>query len=132
MTAEKRARPRLVVDDTREESSIIASATVRRGGHLTFRGISDGNIVVEAGGRLTVMGMVRGAVINRGGEVEIRGTVERLDSTDGQNRILGVVRIANIQDTDAKETGKKATTIEAIGVGGTDVSDGDSGDNNEH
>ncbi len=73
------------------ESGIISGATIYSGGVLNFRGISNGDITVRQGGKLYLHGKVNGKVINRGGEVEIYGHVEKLDNQYGKAYVEGIV-----------------------------------------
>lgn len=57
--------------------------------HLS--GISNGDITVHKGGRLSLTGVVNGTVRNLGGIVEIEGTVDHLFTIGGEVTVGGVV-----------------------------------------
>ena len=77
--------------DVESVSGRIAGATVHNGGTLNFSGVSNGDLIVMAGGRLVVSGKVRGRIINEGGHVVISGVVDELVMRGGDARISGVV-----------------------------------------
>lgn len=87
----KDLKPYQVVTSSQLESGEIAGAEVRNGGSLSLCGISTGNIVVLPGGNLLVTGIVNGAVINRGGHVEIEGTVQQLQAESGSTFVGGIL-----------------------------------------
>lgn len=73
------------------ESAIIDGATVLKGGTLNLRGISNGDIIVHRGARLRVTGVVNGAIKNHGGNVEIEGAADTVQTTGGRITIGGIV-----------------------------------------
>lgn len=73
------------------ESGIIAGATVLSGGTLYLSGISNGDIVVKKGAKLSVTGIVDGSVKNNGGVVEIEGEVGSVIANGGSTTISGIV-----------------------------------------
>lgn len=52
--------------------------TVKCGVELILRGVVIGDLIVEAGARVEVHGMVGGTVFNEGGNVTIWGMVDRI------------------------------------------------------
>ena len=73
------------------ETGIIGGATVVRGGDLALSGIANGDITVQKGAHLILTGIVNGTVNNLGGNVEIEGILEHLQSTGGQVLVGGTV-----------------------------------------
>jgi hypothetical protein len=83
--------PALNVRSHVTESAIVSGATVHSGGSLHLSGISNGDIVVKRGGRLSVTGVVNATVRNEGGTVEIEGMVGSFVSNGGQATVGGQV-----------------------------------------
>ncbi|MGY6570250.1 MAG: hypothetical protein ACXIVE_14745 [Salinarimonas sp.] len=54
---------------------VKGTVTVPSGSRLDLEGVIMGDLVVEEGGAAIVHGAVAGALINHGGDVEVRGTV---------------------------------------------------------
>ena len=54
---------------------ITGSAIVKKGGSLILHGMVAKNVIVEDGAVADISGMVSGDVINRGGDLNISGTV---------------------------------------------------------
>jgi hypothetical protein len=53
------------------------------GAHWDHHGMINGDLVVEPGARANVHGMLNGVLINRGGDVKVYGTVERIANESG-------------------------------------------------
>jgi hypothetical protein len=65
-----------VVDRQTISGQIVGTLTVADGGDLTLNGQVTEDLVVQAGGRAEVFGMVLGNVVNRGGEATVYGRVD--------------------------------------------------------
>ncbi len=77
------------ISSYRSESGIINGAQVKNGGTLHLSGISNGNIIVDKGGKLFVTGIVNGSIINNGGVIEIEGDVSNIVANFGRTIISG-------------------------------------------
>jgi cytoskeletal protein CcmA (bactofilin family) len=66
---------------------VIGDVLVAKDTRLELRGVVIGDLIIEEGGAAVVHGTVQGALINRGGEVEIYGAVQSVRGT-GDTRIL--------------------------------------------
>lgn len=91
MTINSTIKPGLVVCDFVQEDGIIESASVQKGGHLELRGICAGNVIIAAGGSLTVAGTVNGVVRCAGGTAEIDGIAQTVQAENGRVLIRGIV-----------------------------------------
>lgn len=81
----------LNVSGNESASNIISGANIKSGGSLFLSGISEGDITVEKGGKLTVTGIVSGRVTNKGGKVNIDGKVDSLYIESGDTEVSGIV-----------------------------------------
>ena len=54
---------------------IKGNAIVKKGGVLILYGMVSKNVVIEEGAVVNILGMVSGDVINRGGDLNISGTI---------------------------------------------------------
>jgi hypothetical protein len=67
---------------------ITGSAIVKKGGVLILHGTVTKNVIVEDGAVVEISGMVSGDVINRGGNLQITGTVVgRLFEVSGTTQV---------------------------------------------
>ena len=73
------------------EGGIINGAKIYTGGTLYLSGISNSDITVAKGGKLTVTGIVNATIINNGGIVKIEGDVSSLIAKGGKTIIGGIV-----------------------------------------
>ncbi|MBY5371113.1 hypothetical protein HFO93_29405 [Rhizobium leguminosarum] len=65
--------------DVRFFGTITGTVTVRRGRSFELFGVVDHDLVVEPGAVAVVHGIVRGALINKGGDVFVSGVVGTVD-----------------------------------------------------
>jgi hypothetical protein len=65
-----------VVDGLVLVGSVSGSVSVRRGGDFTLAGSVSGDVLVEAGASADLMGMVGGDVRNAGGTLTVQGMVK--------------------------------------------------------
>ena len=71
-------------------SGITKYIKILNGGNLNLSGISNGNIIIEKGGSLTISGMAN-SISNNGGKLILSGTANRIYAKDGVTRISGIV-----------------------------------------
>ena len=87
-----RAQPvKLEVRTVQSVPDIIAGAVIFPWGALHLSGMSNGDIVVNAGGSLRVTGSVNGQILNKGGSVIVDGTADALVMFGGSAHISGMV-----------------------------------------
>lgn len=51
------------------------NVTVKRGGHLILHGLAAQDLIIEPDSKVEIMGMVKGNVINKGGQFSVSGMV---------------------------------------------------------
>jgi len=67
----------LCVDSELEvQGTVSGSIRVRKPGRLVLRGVCKGHVVLEAGARAELWGIVQGNLINEGGHVSLFGLLE--------------------------------------------------------
>lgn len=76
-----------IVDELRLHGMITGTATVRAGGRLQLHGMVMGDLNVDDGGVVLAYGMVCGRLTNRGGQVDLYGTVGSLVDEGGRTTV---------------------------------------------
>ena len=80
--------PITVAEDMTIRGMVDGGVTVACNGAIVLHGMVDGDVIVEPGGSAIIHGMVYGAVVNRGGHVEVHGMVDSVrDSNDARTKI---------------------------------------------
>lgn len=69
-------RDLLVSSDYLLQGMVAGSVTVVNGGYLELYGMVSQDLILERGGIVTLHGMVKGDVYNRGGDLEVYGTID--------------------------------------------------------
>ncbi len=65
----------LVIDDRLLHGMVTGSVTVTVSGYLELHGMVCGDLILEPGGIVALHGMVVGNVYNRGGDLDVYGTI---------------------------------------------------------
>lgn len=74
----------LVVDSELEIRGTVAGPLrIAENGAFVLRGVCEGDVVVEAGARAELWGIIEGNLINRGGRVCLFGLVHGYSQSDG-------------------------------------------------
>jgi len=68
-------RDLLVSSDYLLRGMVVGSVTVVNGGYLELQGMVSEDLFIERGGIVTLHGLVKGDVYNRGGDLEVYGTI---------------------------------------------------------
>lgn len=76
-----------LTDELTLHGMVIGDITVLENGVLHLHGTCTGSLIVERGGRAEVYGVVVNDVINRGGDIEVRGMIHGL-VREGAGRTL--------------------------------------------
>lgn len=67
--------PLEIGDQLQLDGMATGDVTVLSGGHLILRGICGRNLIIEKDGKVDLYGTVIGDVLNRGGVLEVMGTI---------------------------------------------------------
>ena len=73
--------PLEITERTTVTAIVTGAVVVAAGGELRLSGQVNGDIIVRRGGALILLEVVKGAVTNEGGEVDIFGFVGRVQDT---------------------------------------------------
>lgn len=88
-----------VTEDLSLQGTVCGNVEVKQGTALDMGGTITGNLIIGEGGICKLDGMVCGDVVNRGGVLRIRGTIQgRLIRQAGATEIDPQAVIGSIQD----------------------------------
>lgn len=75
----------IVVDrDLRFRGTLTGTMTVPAGRTLELHGTIGRDLIIEAGAQARVLGVIKGALINRGGDVVLKGNAADSDALKGK------------------------------------------------
>jgi len=80
--------PLVVHSELEVRGTVAGSLRVSEAGDFVLRGVCEGDVVIEAGARAEIWGIVEGNLINRGGRVCLFGIVQGYSQRiDGQTSV---------------------------------------------
>lgn len=67
----------IIASDLVSSGLLVGTMTVTSGAQVVITGTVTGNVIAEPGSRVVISGTVAGHLDNRGGDVEVAGTVSK-------------------------------------------------------